>query len=154
MDNDDTLYLVQVRWEWGSLRLDAGRRRGRFNAKEVWVWVWFWWQLWYYNSYNDASLMPRTWLSRIFQMDDNLVFFSAANMSSSYSSVSSSPFWSLHFLARGCSWLSWLLHCFSSNWPSGTWGFPTIQVSVRFIGDDRWHILLLRPWNIMKIIVL
>ena len=35
MDNDDPLYLVQVRWEWGSLRLDAGRRRGRFNAKEV-----------------------------------------------------------------------------------------------------------------------
>ena len=44
LDNDDdddlktSLYimdLVQVRWEWGSLRLDAGRRRGRFNAKEV-----------------------------------------------------------------------------------------------------------------------
>ena len=28
-------HQVQVRWEWGSLRLDAGRRKGRFNAKEV-----------------------------------------------------------------------------------------------------------------------
>ena len=26
---------MQVRWEWGSLSLDAGRRKGRFNAKEV-----------------------------------------------------------------------------------------------------------------------